>query len=100
MKRILVFIPVIFLLGCAPKVKYMTVYKTKTIYLKPGDSLINYKIDTPKPPNKDKFISADPITREKMLSLYIINLLKTIKEYKIKDKNLQEWYKKAVGKGN
>jgi len=99
-KRLLLFIPLVFFLGCATKTEYQVVYKTKVVYLKPSDALLNYKIEVPAPPDKEEYINATPIEREQMLSSYIIDLLKTIKEYKIKENNLIQWYKDNNGTGN
>jgi len=101
MKRVTLIIASIFILGCAPKTKYQVVYKTKTIYLKPSDNIIDYKIDTPVPPDREIYIKASPIEREQMLTNYIIDLLKTIKQYKNKENSLKEWFKDDTnGTGN
>jgi len=93
MRQLILFITAIFILGCAPKTEYQIVYKTKTIYLKPSDAILDYKIDTPAPPDKENYIKATPVRREMMLTNYIIDLLKTIKQYKNKENNLREWFK-------
>jgi len=93
MKWLFLIITTIFIIGCVPKTEYQVVYKTKTIYLKPSDVIIDYKITTPPPPNKKEFIEATPIKREQMLTNYIIDLLKTIKQYKNKENSLKEWFK-------
>jgi len=93
MKWLTLIIASIFILGCAPKTEYQVVYKTRTIYLKPSDNIIDYKIDTPAPPDKESYIKANPIEREQMLTNYIIDLLKTIKQYKNKEDSLKEWFK-------
>jgi len=92
MKKILLIIPLLFL-ACTPKVKYQLVYKTKLVYLKPPETLINYDIDLPIPPEKFTYIDAPPLKREQLLTDYIIDLLKTIERFKIKENNLKKWYK-------
>lgn len=105
MKKILLIgLGLILFTGCTPRVEYQTIYKTKTVYLKPSDNILKDDITVPTPPDKEEFIEAKPMEREQMLTFYIIDLLKTIKKYKIKNKNIMEWYKEAnvsiKGKGN
>ena len=102
-KAIAVITGLILFTGCAPKVEYQTIYKTKTVYLKPSDNILTDDIILPTPPNKEEFINARPMKREQMLTFYIIDLLKTIKKYKVKNKNIIEWYNAVNtknGKGN
>ena len=102
-KIVILIISFIVFVGCSPKVEYQTIYKTRTVYLKPSNDLLVDNITVPIPPNKKSFINANPIKREQMLTFYIIDLLKTIKKYKVKNKNILEWYKEtnlADSKGN
>jgi len=92
MRWLVTFVLFLFLTGCT-KTVYKPVYKTKTVYYKPPQELIDYKIKTPKPPNKEKFIQSGPIERQKQLTFYVIDLLKTIEKYKTKNKALKDWYK-------
>jgi hypothetical protein len=80
-----------FISGCTT-IKY--VYKTNTIYIKPPKELIDDDISLPTMSfNKVEYVLAGPIKRENILSNYIIDLLGTIDEYKIKNKKLSKWYK-------
>jgi len=80
-----------FISGCGTT-EYKTIYRTKLVKVKPPVEIINYKIVTPIPPDKEEFVSGTPVEREKMLIFYSIKLLDTIKKYKIKNKNFKEWY--------
>ena len=105
MKKVLIIvIGLVLFTGCTPRVEYQTIYKTKTVYLKPSDSILKDDIELPKPPDKKSFVYASPMEREQMLTFYIIDLLKTVKKYKLKTKSIIEWYTganvKTTGKGN
>jgi len=92
MKKILFFLSLIlFFSGCVTKTVYIT--KEKTVYVKPPMSYVVPKIGLPVPPNKDKYIDSGPLDREILLSSYSIDLLNTIKRYKLSDKALLQWYK-------
>jgi PBP1b-binding outer membrane lipoprotein LpoB len=94
MKYLSLIFLIFLITGCATKTEFKTIVKTKTVYLKPSDSILKYKITVPEPPDKIKFIQSDPIEREKMLTNYIIDLLYTIKKFKIKNNKILEWYNK------
>ena len=95
MKKIILGISLLLMItGCGSRQPvYQVVYKTKTVYLKPSDELLKYEIDLPSPPDKELYVEAKPIQREQMLGLYIIDLLKVIKKYKVKEENIINWYK-------
>lgn len=92
MKKILFFLSLIlFFSGCVTKTVYIT--KEKTVYVKPPMTYVVPKINLPMPPNKNKYINSNPFEREILLSGYSIDLLNTIKRYKLSDKALLKWYK-------
>jgi hypothetical protein len=82
--------------GCSRQPEYKIIYKTKVIVEKPPKTLLYKKIDVPRPPNKFTYVNSGPFDRERMLTEYIIKLLSTIKNYKIKNKALIEWYNKTI----
>jgi hypothetical protein len=94
MKYLFTTLLMFLITGCATRTEYKTIIKTKTVYLRPSDSILKYKITTPEPPNKDRFIQSSPIEREKMLTTYVMDLLYTIKKFKIKNNKILEWYNK------
>ncbi len=85
----------IMMTGCATKTEIKEVRVVKKIKLIPPKKLINDDIALPEPPNKEKYIKSGPITRENMLTFYIIDLLSVIKEYKLKLKSINNWYKET-----
>jgi len=86
---------VFFLNGCSKQPEYKVIYKTKLILEKPPKALLERDITVPMPPNTITYVNAMPIQRENILTLYIVDLLKTIKEQKEYRKSLIEWYKKS-----
>ena len=100
MRYFILILGLIFFIGCGKQIVYKPVYKVRTVYLKPSDSILKHKISTPVPPKKESFINANPIERERLLTNYIIDLLKTIKLYKNKNNNILDWYKKTNDTGN
>lgn len=77
--------------GCATK-EY--VYVRKTVYVKPPDILIKDTTILPKLSiSKEEYITTDPLTREKALTEYSIDLMGVIHKYKLKNERLESWYK-------
>ena len=96
MKKILSSIIILLILtGCSTRTEIKKVRVVKRIKLSPPKKLIEDDINIPEPPNKTKYIKSGPIRRENLLTFYIIDLLSTIKEYKLKLKSINKWYKET-----
>jgi hypothetical protein len=75
---------------CEPEI--VTVVKTRKI--RPPNSLLRvYKI--PEPIDKKTYLSIDTATRQKVQTLYIIQLLKTLGNYKHQTESLVIWKKRS-----
>ena len=96
----LLLIPILFFfIGCSRQPEIKVVYKERLVKLTPPTNFTVDDIDVPKPPNKLSYTISSPFQRETMLVNYTIDLLKTIKLYKLKLKALREW-EKNVNKEN
>jgi len=89
------FVSILLLLtlsGCSRQPEKIYITKYKTIVIQPPRQLYEDNIDIPTPPNKYEYVKADPITRERMLTKYVIDLLSVIKKYRIKLNSIDKWY--------
>jgi len=95
-KLIFLLIPILFFIGCANRTpEYKIVYKEKITLVKPPKYLLTDNIEIPSPPSKFSYVTATPFNRERMLVNYTLDLLGTIKKYKSKIKEMNNWYKKT-----
>ena len=94
LKIFLLVIGLLVLSGCALRPDKVYVTKYKVVKIEPPKELYKDNITVPKPPSKYEYVKADPITRERMLTKDIIDLLGTTKKYKIKLSVLNSWYNK------
>jgi hypothetical protein len=88
---LLIFIFSIVLTGCSRQPEYKIVYKEKIVKLSPPKYLIKDNIELPRPPSKLQYINANPYNRERLLTKYLIDLLGTIRKYKLKIENINNW---------
>ena len=91
---ILLFITTISFIGCSRQPDVKVVYKERLVKLYPPQHFMEDDISLPKPPSKFSYVTSSPLKRETMLVNYTIDLLKTIKLYKLKLKALREWNNK------
>jgi len=84
-----------FITGCSKQPEYKIIYKEKIVRVYPPEYLTKDNIKLPPPPSKYRYITGDPFQRERLLTKYVIELLITIKKYKVKLKNINDWNKKT-----
>jgi hypothetical protein len=91
MKTLIVVLLLLGINGCSlltPTIKTVTVTK---VVLPPVSMSRLYSV--PKPIDKEVYIRLDPLTRERVNSLYIIELLRVIGKYRYQTKTLRRWEK-------
>ncbi|RLF08144.1 MAG: hypothetical protein DRJ64_01650 [Thermoprotei archaeon] len=90
MRIILLLLPILFLQGCMfTKTVYVPVVEIK--YENIPTVLLVDDIEIPEPPEREKFIKANPIEREQMLTKVVIDLYSSMKLYKLKLANIAEF---------
>ena len=86
------FLILIILSGCSKQPDKIYITKYKIITLQPPKSIYQDDVNIPVPASKYRYVEANPIQRERILTKYIIDLLGVIKKYKIKLSELNNWY--------
>lgn len=80
---ILAITTIILFSGCASKERVVYLEKPVYKYESIPNNILENNITIPKPLDREKFIKADPIERERMLVILVVDLYKTVGEYQL-----------------
>lgn len=84
MKFLILLYTMFLVTGCAFKQEPVYVTKVQLKHIPIPSSLLIDDIILPKPPNREAYVSSDPIDRGTMNKVLIINLYRAVGEYKLK----------------
>jgi len=98
MKKLLIVLISLVLAGCAAETKTVPIPDVKVLEI--PDQMFLYP-DIPAPPvTPDKYVTLSSEEKEKALSLYAVDLIKVIKDYRLIEQNIQNYVKDAMQKVN